>query len=271
MRDKSSGLYLDLMKKTLTNLIYQEATENEILSSRIPIKAGLKLLSFFGLKPSIKKPFDKKMRMEGTDWPKNAHTMIGIKRLDNLQACVEEIINNQVPGDLIETGVWRGGACIFMRAILKAYEIKDRVVWVADSFEGLPEADPKQYPADKRIPFHTIGYLKVPLEEVKNNFRAYDLLDNQVRFLRGWFKDTLPRAPIKKLAILRLDGDMYESTLDALKNLYPKLSKGGFLIIDDFDDIDACKQAVLDYRKDNKIKEKIIKISSRGAYWKRQF
>jgi hypothetical protein len=84
------------------------------------------------------------------------------------------------------------------------------------------------------------------MEEVKKNFEKYNLLDNNVKFLKGWFKDTLPSAPIESLAILRLDGDLYESTMDGLINLYSKLSKGGFIIIDDWGAFPACKQAVKD-------------------------
>lgn len=269
MDKKYRDLYLDLMKRVLTNFIYKESTETEILSRRFPAKYLPKVLAFFNLKLLIVEPFNQKRRMDGTDWPKNAHTMIGLKRLNNLQFCTEEVIINQIPGDLIETGVWRGGACIFMRAILKAYGIKNRKVWVADSFEGLPKADFAKYPKEERVPFDTVYFLKVSLNEVRNNFKNYDLLDAQVRFLKGYFKDTLPKAPIAKLALIRIDGDMYESTMDSLTNLYPKLSRGGYVIIDDFDDLNACRLAVMDYRQKNNIKEEIIKIDSRGAYWKR--
>ena len=271
MNNNCRNLYLDLMKRILLNLIYNEPeTEIEISSSKPLVRLICKILAIINLRISSIKPFDLKKRLEGLDWPIRAHTMIGLKRLNNIQFCVEEIIKNQIPGDLIETGVWRGGACIFMRAILKAYNIQNRKVWVADSFQGLPKADSNKYPSDKKISFHTVNYLKVSLDEVKNNFKNYDLLDNQVRFLKGWFKDTLPTTPLTKLAVLRIDGDMYESTIDSLKNLYPKLSYGGFVIIDDFGVIPACRQAVFDYRKKNNIKEKIIKLDSCGVYWKRE-
>src|SRR6185503_17612375 len=172
------------------------------------------------------------------------------------------VINNKVEGDLIETGVWRGGTVIFMRAILKACEVTDRVVWAADSFEGLPKPNPDKYAVDKEDKFHTYDELRVSLDMVKENFRKYDLLDDQVRFLKGWFKDTLPVAPIKKLAVLRLDGDMYESTMDALVHLYPKLSVGGYAIIDDWGAVEGCRLAVLDYRKQKNITEEIITIDA---------
>ncbi len=88
------------------------------------------------------------VRAVGRDWPARADSMIGLRRMDNIQDCIETVIRDDVPGDLIETGVWRGGATIFMRGVLKAYEDTTRTVWVADSFEGLPPPDPARYPAD---------------------------------------------------------------------------------------------------------------------------
>jgi O-methyltransferase len=155
--------------------------------------------------------------------------MIGSLRLDNLQDCIESVVRDNVPGDLIETGVWRGGATILMRGVLAAYGIADRIVWVADSFAGLPPPNPQAYPADAGDIHWTHRELAVSLKTVPESFARYGLLDDQVRFLVGWFRDTLPTAPIHRLAVARLDGDMYESTMDALVALYPKLSVGGYL------------------------------------------
>ena len=93
------------------------------------------------------------------------------------------------------------------------------------------------------------------------------LLDDQVRFLKGWFKDTLPTAPIAQLAVLRLDGDLYESTWDALTHLYPKLSQGGFVIIDDYNH-ESCQQAVHDYRTQHGVDAPILDIDRIGVYWR---
>ena len=116
---------------------------------------------------------------QGRDWPARAHTMIGLKRLANLRMCVETILDDGIPGDLIETGVWRGGATIFMRAILKARDVTDRLVWVADSFAGLPAADTARYPSDEGITLHQFPQLAVSLERVQENFRRYGLLDDR--------------------------------------------------------------------------------------------
>lgn len=239
------ALYLDLMKKCLANLIYRRAEE--------------KL-----------KPFELEARLEGRDWPAMAHTMIGLKRLDNLQHCVEDVLARDIPGDLIETGVWRGGASIFMRGILKSWGVTDRLVWVADSFRGLPAPRAGEYPADAGDVHFTFAELAVSLEEVKANFEVYGLLDEQVRFLPGWFHETLPAAPVGPLALARLDGDMYESTSVALEHLYPKISRGGYLIVDDYGANPACRRAVHDYRLANKIGEEIKRIDWAGIYWRRE-
>lgn len=211
-----------------------------------------------------------KEKFSGTDWPQNAETMIGYKRLTNLEFCVRETIQNGIPGDLIETGVWRGGACIYMRALLKTYEVNNKTVWVADSFEGLPMPSPDLFPIDEGDKHYTFSELAVPIEEVKSNFIKYGLLDDQVMFLKGWFKDTLPKAPIQNLSVLRLDGDMYESTIDALFYLYPKLSIGGYCIIDDWGAVPACKKAVEDYRNIFAIQEVIEEVDWTGVFWKKE-
>lgn len=213
--------------------------------------------------------YDPEIREYGWDWPSSAHSMIGLKRMQNVRDLVESVIGNGVPGDLIETGVWRGGACIFMRGILKTYGVTDRVVWLADSFEGLPKPDEARFPADKGDSFHTYKELAITLDEVKDNFTRYGLLDEQVRFLPGWFKDTLPAAPIERLAVLRLDGDMYESTIEALTPLYPKLSPGGFVIVDDYHVVPGCKQAIEDYRSEHNIHDELREIDGVGVYWQR--
>ena len=156
-----------------------------------------------------------------------------------------------------------------MRAIFHTYGVKNRRVWLADSFEGLPPPDPLVYPADADDAFHTYADLAVSLDAVKQNFAKYGLLDDQVMFLKGWFKDTLPTAPIERLALLRLDGDMYESTIDALRHLYDKLSPHGFVIVDDYRVVEGCRKAVDDFRKLRGIDDLIKEIDGVGVYWQK--
>lgn len=268
-----SQIYIDLLKKVLVDY-HRRGSEYKPLYSNDPSwKIRILMLLDIVLRRkdyAICKKFDFKeeVRKSGKDWPSNAESMIGLKRMENIEFCVKNIIADKIPGDLIETGVWRGGAIIFMRALLRVNNINDRIVWAADSFEGLPKPDEK-YVADKGDKHHTKEELSIGLKEVKENFEKYDLLDNQVRFLVGWFKDTLPKAPIEKLALLRLDGDMYESTMDALVSLYPKLSPRGYLIIDDWF-LRGCKQAVIDYRKEHDITEEIIDIDGLAVFWRKK-
>lgn len=272
---QSSELYIQLMQKVLIDYHRIEKGEYRPLNwgklnwrqkMLLPLDGLLRTKRYAVcryIQPDIGK------RLAGADWPYYADTMIGYKRLENIRVCLLDILKNNIEGDLIETGAWRGGATIFMRAILKAMNVHDRVVWVADSFEGLPRPNPEMYIHDKGDMHHTEDVLKVTMDEVKHNFEKYDLLDEQVKFLKGWFKDTLPVAPIQKLSILRLDGDMYESTMDALTNLYPKLSKGGYVIIDDYRAIESCRQAVTDYRQEKDILEEIIPVDWSCIYWKK--
>jgi O-methyltransferase len=264
----SRELYLDLLKKCLSFSLWRAKDGSLDFGVENKAKRAIKALLKGGARTSESANAPAEARDEGRDWPVLAHTMIGMKRLNNLQFCVESVLQSNVPGDLIETGVWRGGATILMRAILKAYGVVDRTVWVADSFAGLPPPDP-QYPADSKDKHHTKRPLEVSLEQVRENFTQYGLLDDQVRFLKGWFKDTLPGAPISKLSVIRLDGDMYQSTMDGLVNLYPKLSPGGYLIVDDFGAVPGCRQAVEDFRKERGITEPVTQIDWTGVFWQR--
>lgn len=243
MEPKIEKRYIDLLKKSLSfNLWPEPVIPLDFISDyfkspiRTVIRAISKGLNIFSVTLSYsRKDITEAFRIEGRPYySAYADTMIGLKRLDNIQFCVESVLEEGIEGDLIETGVWRGGACIFMRGILAAYGVGDRKIFLADSFEGLPRPDENKYPADKGDKLYKNRLLVVSQETVERNFMRYGLLDKQVVFLKGWFKDTLPNAPINKLAILRLDGDMYGSTMEALIHLYPKLQAGGYCIIDDY-------------------------------------
>jgi O-methyltransferase len=271
-QENAAELYLELLKKCLTRIAFEEqyaaippprsAAKSRVLAAaqRLLGRRGLELVTRMPTSPG---------RAEGRDWPAQAETMIGLRRLDNLQSCVTDVLRRGVPGDLIETGVWRGGATIFMRAILAAYGDTARTVWVADSFRGLPKPSGK-YAADSSDEFWRFAALAVPVDQVRANFERYGLLDGQVRFLEGFFQDTLADAPIEHLAVARLDGDMYESTIVALEALYPRLSAGGYLIVDDYGAVGACREAVDDYRRDNGVAEPLVPIDWAGVYWQRQ-
>jgi hypothetical protein len=250
--DTPADVYLDLLKRSLTNTIFGSEPDIDDDEFRFTIHRATHYVN------------------------SDAVSMLPLARMDNIKNCVEDILRNATPGDLIEAGVWRGGATIFMRGILKAYGVNDRLVWAADSFEGLPAPDPSLFPLEAKVqsgPVMQRAYrnLAVGLEEVKRNFAAYRLLDDQVKFLKGWFKDTLPSAPIDTLALMRLDGDFYESTRNGLDSLYDRLSIGGYVIVDDYgeDSWTYCRKAVDEFRSERQIEDPLIAVDSKCFYWKR--
>ncbi len=209
--------------------------------------------------------YDPKQRELGLDWPSVAFTMVGTKRLSNFRKIIEFVIKQDIPGDIIETGVWRGGACIMARAVLHAYDVKDRKVIACDSFEGLPPPNAEKFPADSGALFHHYTDLSVSLETVKSNFAKFNLLDDQVVFLKGWFKDTMPTVKSEKISVLRLDGDMYESTIDPLIHLYDRIPDGGWVIVDDYHAVPASKIAVHDFLNSRKETPHMYEIDGSGV------
>lgn len=290
----AQDLYLDLMKRCLTRSLFRSAPASPRRMARLrrSVVGALRayaapiylcLLRAGPLRSAaatIEEPLRRALvRLapptprdveEGEVWPDEAETMIGEKRLENIQTCVMDVLRSNVAGDLAEAGVWRGGAVIFMRAILEAYGDPTRLVWVADSFRGLPQPDPVRAPADRGDTLFAFSELAVPLDVVRENFKRYGLLDERVRFLEGWFKDTLPAAPISRLAVLRIDGDLYESTMDALVSLYPRLSNGGYVIVDDYGCLPGCRAAVVDYRREHSISDPIESVDWSAIFWRKR-
>ena len=266
-----AGDYLELLKGSLTATVHQTAyfarpsyARSAGRVSRWPAEALTRVLRSRDWELVRRAP--RAALVEGRTWPLTGETMIGLARLDNLQACIEQIVRDGVPGDIIEAGTWRGGAAIFMRGVLRALEVTDRHVWVADSFCGLPE--PGGFDADAGDVHHSFPELAVSRDVVEENFRRYGLLDEQVRFVEGWFSETLPGLAAERWALLRLDGDMYESTIDALENLYPQLSIGGYVVVDD-GALAPCRQAVDDFRARHAVTEPIQPIDWTGFFWRR--
>ncbi len=262
--ESARDLYLDLLERAVTHTLYfppdtqdppehvRESFVRELEEQGLEIGSGS----------------DVERRNEGRDWPVYAQTMVGMKRIHNVRECVETVIRERIPGDLIEAGVWRGGTAIMMRGVLKAHRVFDRTVYAADSFQGLPKPDAERYPADARDRGYEAEELKIPVEEVRNNFHRYGLYDQQVEFVEGWFRDTLPKLGDRRWALIRLDGDLYESTMDGLVNLYPQLSPGGFVIVDDYG-WENCRKAVEDFRRERGIAEPIERIDWVGAFWRK--
>ena len=212
----------------------------------------------------------RRLRAVGLDWPLQGVSMSGLRRLDDLQACVDSIVRDRVDGDLIEAGTWRGGATILMRAALDtAGEGRDRTVWVADSFQGFPESE-TEAPDEVRFTkfLRAFDFLSVSVDEVQGNFARFGL-DRGVEFVKGYFKDTLPGLSGGGWALVRLDGDTYDATRVALECLYPGLQPGGYLIVDDYGAFEECRRAVDEYREEHGITEVMQEVDWTCVRWRK--
>ena len=218
-----------------------------------------------------KEVIDRRARTLGRDWPHEAETMVGTHRLTHLAACVADLVNEDVPGDLVEAGAWRGGSCILMRGALKVLGEDARRVWVADSFNGFPPEDFTL--ATDGNPVETTSFqfplISVGMDTVVRNFQRYRLYDQQVRLVPGWFHESLPELPVTSIALLRLDGDLFDSTIAPLEALYPRVEKGGFCIIDDYGDVRECREAVDRFRANHHISEPIEWIDTDAVFWRK--
>ena len=268
--------YLALLKKSLLNKFY---FDNELriqyLLECVAGKSQFEGDVFLDILARRGKELEKLKKWRDMGWTDNtelskvaySRTMLGEDRLQNIENCIKAVVRDGVPGDLIECGVWRGGGAIYMKGVLASLNDSERRVWVADSFEGLPKPSAEE---DMHLDLSrdVCPHLAISRTEVEQAFSDYELLDDRVSFLEGWFKDTLVPAPIEQLAILRLDGDLYESTRDVLLALYDKVSPGGYVIVDDYF-IPACRKAVAEFRAERQITDEIMEIDWTGVYWKK--
>ncbi len=265
--DESAWRFEDVFAETQLSMPAVEMSNNRRRKLQLKLRLG-RWLAKRGYRIIKEQPFDREQRETGNDWPLFGYTMVGHRRLDNIQNCIETVLNDDIEGDIIETGVWRGGAMMFAKATLRYHGANDRTVWCADSFQGLP----KKYGRDARVGLDPdlVGnsHLGVSVEDVRANFERFDLLDENVQFLKGWFKDTLHTAPVEKIAVARLDGDLFESTMDALNALYHRVTPGGFVIIDDYGSWRGCSDAVNEFREKHGISEPMQKIDVHGYFWR---
>lgn len=197
-----------------------------------------------------------------------AHTLLGHERLTHLEACLTQIVAEGIKGDVLQAGCWRGGSAVFLRGVLDVLGESKRRLWVADSFSGLPastcgpdighEMDASVYPV-----------LSVSLDEVKEVFNKYDLLTDGVEFLPGWFSESLRHLPAKRIALLHIDADLYESTLDVLNMCYTNVVNGGFIVIDDYGILPPCREAVDEFLSSQNTEIVPIRVGDHAAYWRR--
>jgi O-methyltransferase len=277
----AARLYLDLLKKCLTRTAFEEAYKTLLLPSASPWKRpatfAQRVLRWGGLDLVMSPPPHLAARIEGHELSLQAANTVEKRQLNNLEDCIANALSERVPGDLIEVGACRSGAATLMRGVLKAYGDRDRVVWLANdttsarfagSFRGLPKPHAVRYPMDAVDRHGQVGHFVPSIDDVKAELASYDLLDHKTRFLVGSFRDTLLKAPIEGLSVLRLAGGVYESTIVALEALYPKVSPGGYVIVDACGLTDGCRSAVDDYRRSRGIAEELRWIDWVGAFWR---
>ena len=270
--NNTKELYLRLLIRTLTRFELEDYSlvepiryYNENLRVKF-VKLINQIIHTFGIEIGLVRRTTNVDRENGLDWPINAETMIGVKRLNSLHSILDKIRVENIQGDLMECGVWRGGAVIFMAAYCKTYEI-NKTVYVADSFEGLPKPDSK-YSDDKGDTYFKYDYLEVGEDQVQKNFEKYELMGPNIKFIKGFFEESLKNTNVQKLSLLRLDGDMYSSTWHSLVEMYPKVVEGGFIIIDDYY-LKGAKAALKDYFLQNGINCELISVDSQSVYFRK--
>lgn len=257
--------YLDLLKQVITGSLFVESSWLPIVQPKSSLKAAV--IRFLGRRNFIMlkvTPFNTAKREGGEDWPLIGYSMAGHKRIDNVRDLIASVVDENVEGDFVECGVWRGGSSMYAKAALNLLG-SDKHVWLCDSFEGMPvQKDVDK--VDPALAGHPI--LIADLPSVKGNFERFGLLDDKVHFVKGWFSESLPTAPIEKISILRLDGDYYSSTMDALQALYDKVSPGGYVIVDDYNAFAGCKAAIHDFFAEKGINPELVTIDRIAVYWR---
>lgn len=208
-------------------------------------------------------PFQASLRENGNDWPLVGHTMVGHVRLRNVKDLLHDVIAKKVPGDFAELGVWRGGTCLYAKALIDTHlHGQQRSVYLFDAFQTIATYGSA-----------VSAYLSVSEAAVLHNFDKYNLMDDRVKIVKGMFKDTVPKFAAEnqdvKFAVLRLDGNYYDSYQDCFYYLYEKLQVGGYLIMDDIMSHQAVRAAWEDFQKDQGFQEQLHTIDVHGAYFKK--
>ncbi|XWV24486.1 macrocin o-methyltransferase [Tupanvirus deep ocean] len=196
----------------------------------------------------------------------NVYSMCDTNKINQTKYLLENIIKNGIAGAIVETGVWKGGMGMWMKCIIK-YHNDSRDIWLFDTFSYFPNS---QYPTDAGIHNITnILFENMPTpEDVKYNFKKMGLLDDKIHIVPGKFNNTLPFVDPGEIAILRLDSDYYDSTLYVLELYYWKITSGGCVIVDDYNNIHVgCKKAIDDFRSKYNITNPIYDVHNESIYW----
>ena len=198
-------------------------------------------------------------------------TMTSPERIISLIQAVTYISSNNIRGSIVECGVWRGGSMMTVAKTLINLNDTCRDLFLCDTFQGMPLPDPKydidlnnvnasEYLSKNEKNEDDYIWAFSQIEKVKSNMFSTDYDTNRIHYLAGLVENTLPDERIKEIALLRLDTDFYSSTAHELNVLFPKLVKGGIIIIDDYGHWGGARKAVDEYFSNNKVQIFLTRI-----------
>jgi O-methyltransferase len=181
------------------------------------------------------------------------YTLVEIERCYALYKSVKYILDNNIKGDFVDCGVWKGGSCMLVAYMLKAAGVNDRKIYLYDTFEGMTKPGDNDGTFEKeewerlKINEQTNNWCLSSIEEVKSNMLQTGYPGTNIQFIKGKVEDTIPLIIPALIALLRLDTDWYESTKHELVHLYPLLASKGVLIIDDYGAWEGARKATDEY------------------------
>jgi len=196
-------------------------------------------------------------------------TMVKNKNLINLYHLVQEADRLNLPGDIVECGVWNGGSAAFMAvAHAEGPNPRLRTLWLFDSFEGLPRPDERDGEEERKAYFEE--WNKGDIEKVKQVFKKMGLGLEKVKIVPGWFEQTLTTTPVGPIALLHIDADWYSSVKMALEAFYDRVVPEGFVILDDYGYWKGCTQALQDFLFEHeKAQVRIEPMGRDGGYFQK--
>lgn len=196
-------------------------------------------------------------------------TMTSIERMYGLFNAVRYVSQSNVAGDIVETGVWRGGSSMLIAETLRSMGDDTRTIWLYDTYEGMAEPTELDVAHDgqsaKKQFEITPDWCAASVEEVTANMAATGYPEERFRFVKGLVQDTIPNAGAPdSIALLRLDTDWYESSKHELENLYPRLTSGGVLVLDDYGHWAGVRKSVDEYLSEHGVKAMLQRLDYAG-------
>jgi O-methyltransferase len=202
------------------------------------------------------------------------YTLTSPERIHALIEATRYIVQHRIAGDIVECGVWRGGSMMAVARVLLELGDVSRDLWLFDTFDGMTPPTERDVRFDgitaaeilaihkKEVPTSYWAY--APLAEVRQNLARTGYDSNKIHFVQGRVEDTLPEQAPQRISLLRLDTDWYESTYHELRHLFPRLSSGGVLIIDDYGWFKGCRQATDEYIQEHDLRLLLVRIDHPG-------